>query len=124
MFDADKFRIAEEDIDSIESKKKYLPKKGGIVKFIRGPIPLPWITEAVKLSPCALRISMVIWYVRGLRKSETIILSNKMLKEFNLDRHTKYRGLKLLEGAGLIEVERRFKKNPMVTIKKASIYTQ
>jgi DNA-binding GntR family transcriptional regulator len=40
-----------------------------------------------------------------------------MLKKFDIGRHTKYRGLKLLEEAGLIEVERRFKKNPKVTIK-------
>jgi DNA-binding transcriptional ArsR family regulator len=124
MFDVDKFRIAEKNIDSIESKKKYVPNKGGVVKFIKGPIPLPWIIGAVKLSPCALRISIVIWYVRGLRKSDTFILSNKMLKEFGLDRYTKYRGLKLLEEAGLVEVKRRSKRNPMVTIKKASIYTQ
>jgi hypothetical protein len=86
-------------------------------KFIKGPIPLDWIKKALKLAPCAIRIGIVLWYISGLRKNETFILSNVMLKKFNIYRHTKYRGLELLEEAGLIEVERRFKKNPKVTIK-------
>ena len=117
MLDIEKFRISEKSTNSIESKKKRAPKKKKIGNFIKGPIPLHWIRVALNLAPCALRVSVILWYISGLRRSETFILSNVMLKDFNLNRHTKYRGLKLLEEAGLIEVERRFKKNPKVTIK-------
>jgi hypothetical protein len=117
MFDINEFRITGKNINSREPQKKSEPKKKKIGNFIKGPIPLYWIRKALKLAPCAIRIGMVLWYISGLRKSETFILSNVMLKGFNLDRHTKYRGLKLLEDAGLIEIERRFKKNPRVTIK-------
>jgi hypothetical protein len=117
MFDIDKYRIPGKNINPGESKKKREPKKKIIGKFIRGPIPLYWMKKALELAPCAIRIGIVLWYISGLRKSETFILSNVMLKDFGLNRHTKYQGLKHLEEAGLIEVERRFKKNPKVTIK-------
>ena len=117
MFDINKFRIPGKNFNPREPQNKSEPKKKKIGSFIKGPIPLYWIKKALKLAPCAIRIGMVLWYISGLRKNETFILSNVMLKKFDIGRHTKYRGLKLLEEAGLIEIEKRFKKNPKVTIK-------
>jgi hypothetical protein len=45
-----------------------------------------------------------------------VTLTSAILRRFSVNRKAKYRGLEALEEAGLIRVERRPKKNPIVTI--------
>jgi hypothetical protein len=121
MFDKKQFELSNYETKFQKTKKSGRSQNRQTGKFIRGPIPLPWIISAINLPPCAIKIGLVLWYLTGLRKSSTVTLSTKMLKEFKIDRSTKYRGLKQLELAGLVEVNRRLKKNPIVTIKEFSI---
>jgi hypothetical protein len=60
---------------------------------------------------------LAIWFLAGLRnRLGRLNLTTAILARFHVDRYAKSRALKALEGAGLIRVERRGKKNPLVTI--------
>jgi hypothetical protein len=55
----------------------------------------------------------------GLHKSRVIPLSNITSLRFGLDRNAKYRALAWLEEAGLIAVERKLGRAPIVTLNDA-----
>jgi len=85
-------------------------------KFLKGPIPLKWLTTASKLPGRALHVGISLWYLSGLRKTRVIKLTNVLLADFGVKKDAKRRGLKALEEAGLISIEKRKCKNPIVTI--------
>ena len=84
--------------------------------FIRGPIDLNWLAKAREHGVSALWLGLGLWYLRGLRKADSFLVSNVMFKAWGLKPDAKSRALRALEGAGLIRVERRGKRSPHVTI--------
>lgn len=85
-------------------------------KFIKGPIPLPWIVKASSVDSKALSVAWVIWLYHGLNKSQLFKLSNKDLSNIDISRQTKSRVLKKLEQAELIKVSRSAGKSPIIEI--------
>jgi hypothetical protein len=88
-------------------------------KFLRGPIPLVWLEQACQLPGRApLAVALAIWWLRGMRdRFDRLPLTSDSLRRFGVfNRQAKDRGLRALERAGLIRVERRQGKNPMVAI--------
>jgi hypothetical protein len=57
-----------------------------------------------------------LWHLKGLRKADTFIVSNLMLRDWGIQPDAKQRALRALEKAGLIRVERRGKRSPRVTL--------
>jgi hypothetical protein len=90
------------------------PVKG---RFIAGPIPVSWVCQAKRLGVTALLVGLALWHIRGLRKSNTFIVSNLMLRDWGIQADPKGRALRKLERAGLISVERQGKRSPQVTLK-------
>lgn len=88
-------------------------------KFIAGPIDVDWICQAARLGRTALLIGLAVWHLRGLRRSDTFIVSNLMLEGWGILPDAKWRALRKLEKAGLITLERRGKRNPEVTLKRS-----
>jgi hypothetical protein len=86
--------------------------------FIRGPLPLSWWSRACALRGTSpLAVSLAIWFLAGLKgRKDQLMLPTPMSERFHIDRSAKLRGLKALEKAGLIRVQRRGNKNPIVTI--------
>ena len=87
--------------------------------FLRGPIPWNWLCAAALASGkgSGFKLAIVLWHLSGLnRQSKTVKLSGKKLRNMGVDRHAAYRGLKALEAASLISVQRRLGRSPMVTI--------
>ena len=116
VFDIENFRFPENYIKSCPKspKKPRKPRLSG--NFLKGPIPIAWLVKACALPGKAFQIGIVLWYLSGLRKNDTVILANGLLEEFHISRQAKYRCLKALEGAGLIAVEERKDRNPSVAI--------
>lgn len=86
-------------------------------EFLKGPIPLNWLSTASGLrGKAALAVGLAIWFEAGRRKSNNINLTRAICERFGVNRKAKYRGLTSLENANLISVVRRPRKNPMVTI--------
>jgi hypothetical protein len=85
-------------------------------QFLKGPVPLPWLAAAARLPGRTLHVGIALWYLAGLRKTQTVTLSNKTLSQFGVDRHAKRRALEQLEAADLVKVDRQENRNPRVTI--------
>ncbi len=87
-------------------------------RFLKGPVPLPWIIAASQLPGKALVVGIAIWFRAGLTGSSSITLSSSHLTLWGIDRHSKRRALDVLEKASLITVDRCNGKNPIITIIK------
>ncbi len=88
-------------------------------EHLRGPIPLDWLSAAAHLPGKSLHVGIALWFVGGLQKSRIVPLSNITSLRFGLDRNAKYRALAWLEEAGLIAVERKLGRAPIVTLNDA-----
>jgi hypothetical protein len=97
---------------------KQSPKPGKITgEFLKGPIPLPWLSAAAKLRGKApLAVALAVWFEAGRRRSNEVRLTTAILDRFAVTRKAKYTALAALEKAGLIRVRRQSRKNPIVTI--------
>jgi hypothetical protein len=83
---------------------------------LRAPIPLDWLSAAARLPGKSLHVGIALWFMGGLQKSRIVSLSNITSLCFGLERNAKYRGLAWLEEAGLVAVERKLGRTPIVTI--------
>ena len=98
--------------------KQETPKPSGkkVKRFLKGPIPLDWLTQAARQSGKALHVGIALWFLSGLKRSREIALSQSILSLFGVTRHSGYRGLAELEKAGLVSVVRHRGRNSIVTI--------
>ena len=77
---------------------------------------LDWLMTAAQLPGKSLHVGVALWAVGEWQKSRVVALSNITSLRFGLDRNAKYRALAWLEQAGLVSVERKAGRAPMVTI--------
>jgi hypothetical protein len=85
-------------------------------RFLKGPVPWLWIVVAADLPGNALLVGLCLWRLAGAMKCRTILLGNADLRPLGIDRASKSRALRDLEGAGLIEVARERGRFPKVTL--------
>jgi hypothetical protein len=109
-------RVNLPSIPSISKSEIAFPPKRKYKKFLRGPIPLIWLSMAAQLSGKALNLGIALWYLAGLTKSFTVKPTRATLTLFGMSRWSVSRNLRLLESAGLVTVERHNGKAPLVTI--------
>ena len=109
----DRLRISSRR-DRVFEPKLFTIRQGE--RFLKGPVPLPWLEAAARLPGKSLHAGIAVWYAAGLNRSRTVTLSNISSLRFGLDRNAKYRALSWLEGAGLITVERKIGRAPVITI--------
>ena len=98
----------------LDSKQNRMEPQAGM--FLKGPIPLEWLMRAANLPGKALHVGNVLWLLAGLNQSRTVQLSSMWLRRFGVLRDSARLGLKKLEGAGLVAVERHHGRSPKVTI--------
>lgn len=84
--------------------------------FIKGPLPLDWMQAAARMPGRTLQVAMVLWYLAGLKKSDTVRLSSEQLDAVGVSRDAKYDALQRLSAAGLVAVEQRPGRAPVVTL--------
>ena len=90
--------------------------------YLRGPIDWGWLNAAMHLPGSALKVGLVLWHYRALRKSTTIRTGTGDIARFlNVSLDTVRRGIDALEGAGLIEVECAPGRKCMITLNEAQI---
>jgi hypothetical protein len=86
-------------------------------RFLKGPIPWDWLTQAARLPGKTLHVALELWRESGCRRgSRTVPLSSSKLKSLGVSRDTSYAALARLETAKLVSVERRRGRAPQVTI--------
>ncbi|MCK9387705.1 MAG: hypothetical protein M0Q22_04840 [Sulfuritalea sp.] len=76
-------------------------------KFIKGPIPLEWISRANVLPGKAGAVGLALWFLAGVQRSQTVKLTGEIEKIAGCGRKAVYAGLAALEEVGLVRVERR-----------------
>ncbi len=90
-------------------------------RFLRGPIPIIWLARAGELPGAAAMVGLAIWFSSGCQKRRHgLVICNKLLAQFRVSRTAGYRGLRALEQADLITVERHRGRCPRVAICEAA----
>jgi hypothetical protein len=88
--------------------------------FLKGPVPLDWISAAAKLPGKALAVGIALWWLEGMAKGGGVKVTQTALNALNVSRDACYDGLKRLEEAKLITVIREPGKRPYVRIVRKS----
>ena len=89
-------------------------------RFVKGPLPLPWLARAARLPGKALAVGLAAWYLAGMAKSRTVKLTRATLDQFGVERKAGYRAVEKLESAGLVSVRRHRGRSPVLTINDIS----
>jgi hypothetical protein len=113
MIDSDRLRILLRTGRALTVRRVRL-RKGE--HFLKDAVPLLWLETAARLPGRSLHAGIALWCVGGVRRSLSVPLSNIAGDRFGLSRNAKYRALRWLETAGLISVQRKMGRAPIVTI--------
>ena len=86
--------------------------------FVKGPIPLRWLTEAARLpGKSPIVVGVALFHLAGLKGTRSgLALCPKRLAPFGLALRTVNHALRTLENAGLVTVDRASGRCPQVTI--------
>jgi hypothetical protein len=84
-------------------------------QFLKGPVPMWWLSRAAALPGRSLAVGLCIWRLIGVMK-DRVRLATKEVEALGVDRHAKSRAIRSLERAGLITVERKRGRFPIVTV--------
>ena len=84
--------------------------------FLKGPIPISWVTRAMQLPGKAWHVGTVLWLWAGITRSTTVVLTRTRLRQCGMHPETARQRLIHLEQAGLVRVERQGKRSPRVTL--------
>lgn len=106
--DLERFRYSGSGVQPTNKRKPATKKARTVGAFIRGPIPLAWFIQAANIPRRnALVVGLVLWHLAGLRGERVgLVLCVGRCKPFGIGRKAVERGLRELESAGLIRVER------------------
>lgn len=124
-FDVDRLRIPDSGhlmLSSGNHQKPRQPPRPRLPRhkpgelFLRGPIPWRWLEAAARLPGRAFVVGVVLWHLAGLRRHRTVRLTPSKTRSLGLSPRVTRRGLKALEGASLIAVDRHRGRSPDVTI--------
>ncbi len=75
--------------------------------FLKGPIPLSWLSTAAALPGKALNVALAVRWVSDISKAAEIHVTKVALHHFGLSEDAYRDGLKRLEQAGLVAVVRK-----------------
>lgn len=116
--DIDRFRIQSGDVFLTKAKRSRgrLPHRQKGEWFLKGPIPGAWLTSAASLPGKALHVALAAWTEAMMKRSATVTLTHMAANRFGVGRNVLQRGLKALEAAHLICVDRKCGRCPRVTI--------
>jgi hypothetical protein len=94
------------------------PKRRSHYRFLKGPVSLTWLARAAALPGKALAVGIILWHLHGMRRDDPhpIPLGNNLPKKFGISRSAKYRALQWLANAGLVDVDQKTGRNPLVRL--------
>jgi hypothetical protein len=101
------------DFVAVVSQSPQLTTAG---QFLKGPVPMWWLARAASLPGKSLAVGLCVWRLVGVMKKDTVRLATKEVEAMGVDRHAKSRAIRHLEQAGLVAVERKQGRFPIVTV--------
>lgn len=81
-----------------------------------GAVNWGWLSAASKLPGKAMHVGLVLWHLHHLRRRWTVRWEPIKAASLGITRYAAYAGLRRLEAAGLITVDRHVGRCPIVTI--------
>ncbi|MFA5924747.1 MAG: hypothetical protein WC856_26250 [Methylococcaceae bacterium] len=96
--------------------RQKLPRHHPGEKFLKGPIPLIWLSRAAQLPGKSLQVALAIWFLAGLKNHASVKLGQSVLNDFGVNRHSKARALKQLASAKLISIQSAPGCAPVITV--------
>src|SRR5262245_32363581 len=117
-FDVDVLRAPEADLGALcQHSGRRPPRHRQGEKFLKGPIPWPWLERAFELPGKALHVAVLLWQEVGCRSCRTVRFCLNGELPRGLNRQSARRGLRQLVSAGLVEVRRFPGKGLEVTLR-------
>ena len=93
-----------------------VPKHKAGERFVRGPIPYEWLRLALNIGNKTGNLALAIWFLVGVKGSNPILLTPHVLKDFSISPRSARRILSQLETAGLIRMDRKRGRSPLITL--------
>ncbi len=100
-------------------------------EYIRGPLPLKWFQKASNISRTAGVVGLIIWRIAYQRKlwghdsqrrtSESIKVTNQTCLKWGVCGNSKNTALRLMEEVGLIRLDTKRGRSPVVQIIDAEL---
>jgi len=86
--DLERFRLlSNRHANHRQSKRtNAFPRQYSPGRFLKGPIPLDWIIAAAKLPGKALHVGIALWFLAGLKRSRTVVLTPSSMRQVELNR--------------------------------------
>lgn len=84
--------------------------------FLKGPIPMDWLSTALGAPGRALHVAVILWFRVGLKRSRQVDFSLSAMELHGVSRRAAARGLVALERLGLVTVQRLPGRRPRVTV--------
>jgi hypothetical protein len=85
-------------------------------KFLKGPIPMKWLSSVAKLPGKTLHFGLAVCFLWGVQKSMKVKMEREALELLGVSRQTMYRAIINMEDAGLIVSEKRPGQYPYIEI--------
>lgn len=111
-FDLDKIRLTPEMAAAPHTPRKIAKRRE---HFIR--VPFTWLERLDGAAAKVYALALHLRYLHWRNKGRAFTLANGMLKIDGISRASKWRALAELERRGLIIIERRNRKSPVITVR-------
>ena len=85
--------------------------------FFYGDMPMEWMSTAIKLPGCGIKLALLIWHYWRLRNSQVRVSMSKC-RQIGMERRARNTALNNMADAGLIEVIGHDNKAPIVKVLK------
>jgi hypothetical protein len=76
-------------------------------RFLKGPVPWPWLMKAMQLPGKALAVGLMLWLQRGLTGRCTVLFCLARAAADGIPTTTARRAIRKLEHAGLVAINRK-----------------
>ncbi len=84
--------------------------------FIKGPIPMAWISSAANLPGKSILVALAFFWLAGMKQQQKVKITRQALELFNVSDDAYRDALIRLEQAGLIKVSRAQGQRALVEI--------
>jgi len=108
-FDPDRWQTNGEPVQTLTptARKKRPPRPRRTGRFLKGPVPWPWLAGAMQLPGKALAVGLMLWLQRGITGRRTVLFCLARAAADGIPTATARRAIRALERAGLVTICRK-----------------
>lgn len=114
--------IKHDEMDIKAVRLGFNPRSGDWIEkqptelFLKGPIPLKWLSVAASLPGKSINVALAINWLDGMNRGKPFKLTKKALGLFNISKDAANDALNRLAAAGLISLDRRPGQRPTIRV--------